>query len=1017
MDVQLTTNAEKKAELAEQLKAFSGLKLLHVKNQVAKILGLIGRGDIFHEYTKHDISHINYMLNSLDWIIPLETQDIMTSADWLMLTLSIYFHDLGMLVSKDEYENRSSSAFPSFKQDVLDGKYGVEYREKVLSIDEDEKQDRFLYQELVRHTHAERIRYWLMDDKNPKFSSTEALVTEVRELVKNLDSMFRQDLAMVCESHHLSDLDNFDKYKTNQPYGPTAAEVVNVHYAALILRTADLLHITSDRTPSIEFSIINPSDPVSQEEWAKQMAVKAVRPKEKLDKEGNVDKAIAADSFEVIAMFEDEKGFFGLIAYLNYADKELKNNLKFNELAKKKFATKYSYPWKEIDNSRIGTRDFDKRQFEFVLDQKRILDLLVGHTLYNDPSVVLRELTQNSIDACRLKKYEYESEAPGSSYHSTIKVKWNSKTRILTFLDNGTGMSLEIIEKHLLKVGSSRYQDDEFIKKYPGFSPISRFGIGLLTCFLIANDVDIITKSADSPKGILLKIRKVHGKYLLKYLSDEKLDLEMRNHGTSISLHVRSDVQFSSLEKELKKWIMFPNCDLMVEDDDKITKIGYSTPAEALKDYLNKNGIVVDGKTYDVKEVNEDGLTMAYALRHKAHWNEWEFLSIRDSDYLSNSAIGTCIEGVRVDFNTPGFDNKNLCVVVNSVGSKSPRTNVARSNIEKTPEFDNLLSVIYKLYLRHIAGELISLQNNGFSLTWAATEASYLIEALLNGNSFGRNEVKLIDSGLMDDAISQIKCLLIEEQETRKLVSVADLQESKSFWSIECTSYSSADSLMREVKTANVSALKLLEMIFGVDKAQISHIDKLLSRKVFEPTLDRIIESKFQVSNFYLVPEQRRLDIKWTLVDSDIWNLVPMNKEERQRRRITNGRVFIQVGDLEVQPAIAETAIASQTGLYILKGSKLHSYIKSLIETLRDKDEMFVLGQATSLLCSFFDISYLPEKLDAYIDSIIERNNLRYSYDIWDIVDRSALKAVILETNYAKYDTTIWDRRSFDAFY
>ena len=37
-------------------------------------------------------------------------------------------------------------------------------------------------------------------------------------------------------------------------------------------------------------------------------------------------------------------------------------------------------------------------------------------------------------------------------------------------------MTQEVIEKHLLKVGSSRYQDQQFREKHPKFSPISRFG-------------------------------------------------------------------------------------------------------------------------------------------------------------------------------------------------------------------------------------------------------------------------------------------------------------------------------------------------------------------------------------------------------------------------------------------------------------------------------------------------------------------------------------------------------------
>ncbi|MBO5033645.1 MAG: hypothetical protein J6D08_17515 [Lachnospiraceae bacterium] len=67
---------ELKAERAEGLRTFSGVKLLHIKNQVEILLGHIGDIGIFSEYTKHDISLIDEMLKLTEWVIPEETQKI-----------------------------------------------------------------------------------------------------------------------------------------------------------------------------------------------------------------------------------------------------------------------------------------------------------------------------------------------------------------------------------------------------------------------------------------------------------------------------------------------------------------------------------------------------------------------------------------------------------------------------------------------------------------------------------------------------------------------------------------------------------------------------------------------------------------------------------------------------------------------------------------------------------------------------------------------------------------------------
>lgn len=1015
-EILLTSKAEMMAEKAENLKSFSGLKLLHVKRQVAQILGQIGRDGIFDEYTKHDITHIDFMLDSLDWIISEETQEKLTPANWLMLTLSIYFHDLGMLVTKEEFRDRKKSNFPVFKQSIIDGELGLDYRDKIFSISNEETRDRFIYQELVRRTHAERIKYWILDEPNPNLEYELQIVAEIKKLTSCIDYMFRRDLALICESHHLSDLDDFDKYKPTQQYGPTKDEVVNLHYSALILRTADLLHITSDRTPSIEFNLINPTDPISQEEWAKQRAVKAIRPQTKKNKDGVADDTIPKDTLEIIALFEEEKGFFGLVSYVNYAKKQLIENYKYNETANKLYGLSFCYPWRNIDDSHIETKDFEKRQFEFVLDQTKILDLLVGHTLYNDSTVVLRELTQNGIDASKLKKHELTLEGKASSYHPEIKIKWNEKTRELTFIDNGTGMTLEIIQNHLLKVGSSRYQDEEFKKKYPNFSPISRFGIGLLTCFLIADDIDILTKSSESEKAILLKIKKVHGKYLLKYLSTDKICSDIKKHGTEIKLYVRADVNLSNIDKELKKWILIPDCKLQLEVNEKLTSIGFKSPKEALKSHLKEVGFDIDDKYLKINEVEKDGLTIAFALRYIEHWKEWDFLEYRESERNNVDPIGTCIEGVRVDFNTPGFNGKNLYAIVNTSGKNAPKTNVARSNIEITPEREALLFSIYQLYLEHITNELLNLRKEGFSITWAANEANWLL------NSFTRNsryaigrDIKIEDINSFEKALSRIQCVLIEKNASREIISVNELKDLNHFWSIDCASYSSADSLIKEVKSSNTSALALLKTIFGNEDSNTDHIDYLLCNQQSDKIIDKIIRDNFQVDSLKLVPEQRRLDLRWSLVKEKIWEEIVITDDDHSYNRNYSNRCFIQLRDFEIDKSISQIAINSSNALFILKNSELNNYLVKLIDKLANKspEDRIALSQTVSLLNSFFYYKEFDKtKVENLIQSRFQRKNNRDIENIvWSRIDREELIATILKTNFIKYDTTIWYKR------
>lgn len=404
MEMELKNYVEIQAEKAENLSFCSGIKLLHIRKSVEELLSFIGRGGIFEEYTLHNISHIDEMLKIIDWLIPDSTKEIMTYAEWLMITLAVYFHDLGMVVTKDEYKNRNKTSFKSYKKSVLSGKNSIEYREYAMAED-----DRFLYQEFVRENHAVRIKKWLEGDKNIDLGDATAVCEEIGNILSNLDGMFKVDLALVCESHHNDDIDDFSKYKINVMYGNDDQEKVNLNYVAIILRIADLLHITKDRTPSISRKVINVTNPVSVIEWEKQKAVKAVRAKKKRNEEGNVDPTLEKDTIEITAYFDGAdtaEAYFGLSAYLQYTKKEIE---KCNEIVAKAQKTEgtveYKFPWKYIDESQIIAVGFETKKLQFTIAQENILQLLVGHTLYNDSSVVVRELVQNAIDAVKLQKY------------------------------------------------------------------------------------------------------------------------------------------------------------------------------------------------------------------------------------------------------------------------------------------------------------------------------------------------------------------------------------------------------------------------------------------------------------------------------------------------------------------------------------------------------------------------------------------------------------------------------------
>ena len=122
-------------------------------------------------------------------------------------------------------------------------------------------------------------------------------------------------------------------------------------------------------------------------------------------------------------------------------------------------------------------------------------NLLMGEHIYGDRKYGLRELIQNSIDACKtmeesatkMEKFRYQNYQP---YISVILDKDRKKVMVM---DNGSGMSIDILKKYFLNVGVSYYASDDYRLQDREYSPIGHYGIGFLACFMLSDKVEVNT--------------------------------------------------------------------------------------------------------------------------------------------------------------------------------------------------------------------------------------------------------------------------------------------------------------------------------------------------------------------------------------------------------------------------------------------------------------------------------------------------------------------------------------------
>ncbi|MBK8347694.1 MAG: molecular chaperone HtpG [Saprospiraceae bacterium] len=126
---------------------------------------------------------------------------------------------------------------------------------------------------------------------------------------------------------------------------------------------------------------------------------------------------------------------------------------------------------------------------------------IIKKFLYSDHEIFLRELVSNAVDATtKIKTLAHKGEVKGDLGNTNIEIKINQDTKTLHIIDKGIGMSEDEVNKYLNQMAFS--SAEEFLSKYKDDATIiGHFGLGFYSSFMVADKVEVITKSyrADAP--------------------------------------------------------------------------------------------------------------------------------------------------------------------------------------------------------------------------------------------------------------------------------------------------------------------------------------------------------------------------------------------------------------------------------------------------------------------------------------------------------------------------------------
>jgi len=452
------------------------------------------------EYTLHDGDHLFRVLSLMERLLSDEQLNALNVPELMLLIISAFFHDIGM--SPDERDvmawEKIWDAAPQFECDMDELEYKKFQRFYFARPD-----DRAWVEECLRHgnnTEANRSKAHVVSEY---IRSTHA--ERARQIIKNdwinkivyRDTDLTVEFAGICFSHNedpLSVLDLDPAYLC----GPDL--YANLQLVATLLRLADILDFDAKRTPSILFSHLYVRNPVSISEWNKHRSIEAwsISPEIIQFHAKCRHPAIEASIHAFCDLIDVELGACNnIVTLINKSDRRFGSSSAIRlplRVNRSKIETK-----KDIDGEPI----YIYRQTQFNLSKKQVIDLLMGTKLYGNSEVALRELIQNSIDACLLRQaLEDTWQTP---YIPIVHIKYYSADGldILEVEDNGTGMDQHIIDAYYSKVGSSFYKSSEFYdlksQSRASFTPTSRFGIGILSCFMVADTLIVDTRRVYGP--------------------------------------------------------------------------------------------------------------------------------------------------------------------------------------------------------------------------------------------------------------------------------------------------------------------------------------------------------------------------------------------------------------------------------------------------------------------------------------------------------------------------------------
>lgn len=600
-------------------------------------------------FTLHDETHICNVLRLMADLLGTDL-DKLTRDEAAMLLIVACCHDIGKSYTEEEKEEFIHGSDRIYQ--YLNSHPG-EYVKAYADGGDTPVMTDAMIQNYLRSIHHERCADLLLE----KNSWPGVLTGKV-----DVD-----DVIKVCQSHgeNIAALDDMEETAT-----------IDLRFCAILLRLADILDFDTSRAPKAIYqysgfeNVTDAGAIRSKEEWDKHFSSQG------FDFEHIADRSYLY-TLNYIAKCKSMQVEQTVNCYIDWVEQEL------NECGKqlKRFKGEWEdfiLPGKVKRN--IKADGYVSGQYRLTLDQNQILELLVGRDLYSDPAVFVRELIQNAIDAVRTRE-QLDKNLPSG---------WKGKINIRTWMDeegyhwfrikdNGIGMTEEIIKNHFLKIGNSYYTSDEFgkakhkCKADADYMPISRFGIGILSCFMgdeKTNQVEVSTKHFAEGEtfypALRLSMHVLNGYYYLtnkdknhrpgnmKGFTDKEKEPYLKQAGTVVAVRTNlyQSGKYRTFKEIIDHYVVCPP--VAIHYDGPEGTFDYQTEEEFMNmihqiqpsEDLEKRGVYEFELTDDqLKELQEQRPEINFKVRPKLVLKCIALDECTQSPYLSGAMVVAKVVG------------------------------------------------------------------------------------------------------------------------------------------------------------------------------------------------------------------------------------------------------------------------------------------------------------------------------------------------------------------------------------